>query len=181
MAANPVDRDGVFRAKPTQCGVDKGDNGAISFRAVYKILEWYDPEGKQWYPWETYNQEILGYYLLTSNAGKIMDGRVRNLAEAFDWDGQLESLERPEMDTCQIVLREETYKGKTARRLQWINPADAEPRTGELKRMDINDVRALDAQWSSQFRAIAGSVKAAAKPFVPPAAAPKTPPPPPAR
>lgn len=176
--AEKVDREGVFRANPRRATISKSDGGSISWAPAFEILEWYDPDLKQWHDFKPYNMEFLGFYLLTSNAGKMQDVKVKCLAESIGWDGNLESLIGDNFDTVQITLRNETYKGQTALRLQWIAPGNAEPRTGGLKQMDPSEVAALGAQYNSQFRALAGTVARPAPTFTPPAATPPKPPPP---
>jgi hypothetical protein len=176
--AEKVDREGVFRAKPVRCTLHRGDNGAISWAPAFEILEWYDPEIKQWHDFQPYKMEFLGFYLLSSNAGKPQEVKVKTLAESLGWDGQLEHL-IGDFDTVQITLRNESYNGQTMLRLQWVAPADSEPRTGGLKQMDAEAVAALGAQFNSQFRALAGQVQRKAPTVVaaPPISGPPKPPP----
>jgi len=182
------DRAGRFRAHPVETGVSfTGENKLATFIVRYRCVEFFDEGGKQWVPWAEYGHEITGYHYLDKKDGNVNERTIRDIREAFGWDGvSIESLQGDWSDALvQINIAEETYNGKTSLRVKWLNPADYEG-GGAIEKSDAATLKALSNKLGPKLRAVASPAVAArqpgGKPTPPPAAtaAPSAPAAPPA-
>lgn len=132
------DRDGRFRAYPTEWGVDEtGDSKLATFICRWSLTEWLGsevgPDGKQspkWYPYDSMQAEIVSYTYLEKkgNAGPNEIG-ISQLVKALGWNGyDFEALANTDWSQtcCQLAIENDTYQGKTKLKVQWIDHWDAE-------------------------------------------------------
>lgn len=96
---------------------------------------------------------------------KALDRTIKNLAEVFGWDGDLEVLAK-QLNTgpfvgkeCQIVCENEEYNGKTHVKIKWLNPAGS---SGSV--MSQDSALAIAKRFAERAKAAASAPKAEAKP-----------------
>lgn len=100
---------------------------------------------------------------------KALDRTIKNLAEVFGWDGDLEVLAKltstgPFVDLpCQIVTEEEEYNGKMAVKIKWLNPTG-----GGGKTMEPDAAYAIAKKFGARAKLAASGVEAPKKKFVDP-------------
>lgn len=108
---------------------------------------------------------------------KSFDRTIKNLAEVFDWDGDLDALAK-QLKTghfvgkpCQVVLEEEEYNGKKSIKIKWLNRAD-----GGGKSMESTKAQGFAARFSERAKKAAASAGDAPKPATRPSPFAKPPP-----
>lgn len=171
--------EGRYRGYAVNQGVSTSKNGSLQFAADYHLIEFW--KDGQWVKLEE-PQEASGVTYMTKAAnGELLTRTVDKLKAAFGWDGAdpfwLQDADLSQT-LVQLTFEWETYDGKPQFRLQWLDPAEAEPPA--VKRASDEERRRLLAQFGHSFRANAGGTSA--KPPLPPKAAPPAAPsaPPPA-
>lgn len=138
---------------------------------VIKVVgnEEFDEVEKEWVDLPEDGEMVgTGYFVMVSNKQeKTLN--CTQIEKIFQWDGtSLEELESADSADAGIQFRveENTYEGKTTMQITWIDEFDAEPSRG-LRKMSPDDVKALQAKYSSVFKAtkkVATAPKSETKP-----------------
>ena len=102
-------------------------------------------------------REIVWKGYITQGA---IAGTVKRLAKAFDWDGDLNKLTLGHEDeddnvflnkTCQVVVEQEEYEGKTYFKAKWINAIETDSALPKEKISDlISSLNALSKAAASE-------------------------------
>lgn len=155
-----IDRPGRYKAEITDwsLGETKGGpdgQGKIPvFTIEFLATEFQD--GANWHDWTEYQATIRGYFFPFKKNTSPNETTINNLMRTLEWNGcSLNSLQEGNYvgRLVQIVVKEETYEGKTRLQVAWIDPGDFE---GTLKKLDEQDVKVMAQNWDSKLRAING-------------------------
>jgi hypothetical protein len=178
-----LNQEGRFKARPKRWMVEENRNtGTLQFGCVFGVTAALN--GSTWEDWTQYEFEKSGYFYLSKKDGAPNESAIKQIREAFGWDGMdLLALQNTDWSgtTVQIVTAFEAYNGENRLKIRFLNPENWEG--GQAKPLDESSLKALNAKWGSKLRALAP--KGAGKPAAPPvkaAPAPQTrttPPPPP--
>lgn len=162
-----VKRAGRYLARPVQWGVSEKNNKPCFSLKFELTAEWIEGEWRDTEP----SQEIYHDVYLYSNDGSQNEYAINNVIQVFGWDGlSFASLANGAYDQMevQLVLRNETYKGKDSIKVKYINSKDY---VGQDILNNPQDVQSLDAKYGSQLRATAPAPSARGGATAPPAAA----------
>jgi hypothetical protein len=167
-----IDRDGIFKMIPTEWRVKTFEGKNSIAVAITFVVTWQYQDG-EWIDWREFDVMAYGDYWVIKANGTPNENTVTQLVECLGWSGQLMDIvhKKPPETEVQVTVKEETYKGKTSYRCEWMNPADYTPTP---KGADESAVKHLDARFGSLLRAAASGAKKAAPPKA------KAPPPAPA-
>lgn len=152
---------GTYKAKTANGVVYETEGGALMVAFDFGI----DAE-----------HSIIGRVCLASKAGEPQPNNLRNLREAFGWDGAdpfwLADTDLSDRDVEIVVEMENDQNGNPRPTVRWIN---APGRGGGLGSIKPADRKAVLAKYGMKFRALAGgtAVKPAATAPAAPAPAPK--------
>lgn len=150
--ARYIDEVGSFRCQvvePQAGWIGETEEKKTPFIRIPCVVN--DPESSQ------HGREIVHTMWLSDGA---VDRTVKDLAEIFGWDGNLEALAAGEGFTgqeCVIVTESEEYNGKTRIKSKWINSIDRAPTA-----MAKEKVASLISKLNSRTKAIAKSAAASA-------------------
>jgi hypothetical protein len=132
-------------------------------------LEQYDPETGEWVDIAEYAQEIAGYFVLFNQEKAIKYDCVQ---AAFNWDGaDFRALQDGDYSetVVQIEVEDNEYMGKTNKKVEWVDAADANP-TRTLTPMEPTALKAMATKYAHMMNAGKASKPAPAKPKKAPAA-----------
>jgi|GEM_PF-2511934 len=151
---------GNFRGLITEYGLVQQQSGATAIWISARIDEAWDPENKEWVDCREYNIFATGDIYIIKKDGKINQSQAEALAKYAGWDMNLASVYGNSWvpTPSQFVVNSDTYKDKTRYRIEWVNAYDRTPgqRAGVV---DLETAKVIEAQYGSQFRALAGNVK----------------------
>lgn len=166
---NWIDREGTFRAYPSDWGVkDAKDTASVAVSIKFRIVSMWD--GQEWHDWTQYGEYFTqGDFWFIKRDGTVNERNVRDLHAAIGWDGDPGSIEDADFSQhgVQVVVQPDTYKGKTLMKAAFINGWNADP-SGGVRTVDKAAIASLRTKYGSQLRAIVGA-KAPAKPTGKPA------------
>ncbi len=158
-----LDREGAFRARVLESGVNVSSGGYPQFVAKYEITELYDEEAAEWIPWAEYQQTITGYHILFTDTKELLN--MAQVRKALEWDGQtFASLDQADFTDKVVLIRveENVYQGTTRFQVNWIDAYDADP-IRQLPRLDNKKMAALDQQFAGRLAATSAPAKPPAK------------------
>lgn len=172
------DRAGVFRGVITECGLFEAESGAKAINITASLSELWDAENKQWCPWSEYEMTAKGAIWIVKKDGSVNMKAVESAVMCAGWGSSLEQaaigvfgeVAKP----CQFVVQEEKpndYHDETQFRISFLNDFDRTP--GGTGNVTPERAKALQAQYGSQFRALAGNANRNAAPPTTKPAAPK--------
>jgi hypothetical protein len=167
--SQPIDREGNFRGTIVSYGIRKEKTGAVGVNLIALIEEAWNEEEKRWEDWRQYEYAVEGVkYIVTkskqSGAAQVNENAVKSLIECAGWSGDLFNIyaQQWQPKPCAFTVEEDEYNGVVRYRIGFLNPYDSSPGLGA--NVDEDRVRALDAQWGSQLRALAGNSSRNASP-----------------
>ncbi len=144
-----VDRTGWFRGNPTAGVVKLSTGGFPQLTLDIDITEMLDPVSGEWVDWSEYGHSIRAFLILF-NASKAM-ANYPQVMKALDWDGtDMGALQNDDYGDRVVLFEviENTYEGKTSLKVNWIDAADAECKSGgELTPIDSNAIASMNAQY----------------------------------
>ncbi len=111
-------------------------------------------------------QEITAYFQFFKKDGSRNDFVVEMIAKVFKWDmASLDALNNTDFKAldCQVVVRDNEWKGKTFRKVAFVNPSDYQPTPLNAKVAETS----LDAEFGAGLKA-GGRVPVAAPKAGPP-------------
>lgn len=165
-----VDRVGVFRGQITDRGIAATKNGFPQLVLQLRATEKYNEAEEVWEDWSQYEEvEATAYIVLFGGNGKPTFG-VEQAKRALGWNGAsfLSLQEDTSVERIQWRMAENTYEGKTSLQVAAIDAYDAEPGR-KVRKLDVADVKKLDARYAAQLKALGGGPKPkSAKPKSPP-------------
>ncbi len=169
---------GTYRGKPLDWGVGLTRNGYPQFTVQLEAVERWDEDTQEWQPWAEYEQGITAFLVLAGKTGDAT-ANARQVMKVFGWDGaSLASLSQGDYTgiTLQFRVIEDTYDGKTRKKVAWIDVADATPGggLGTVEKLDAGALKALDAKFSRLCKKLSGGKVEISKPTADPV--PKAPP-----
>lgn len=171
-----ITQEGIFRGRIIQYGLDRFDSGATAVYIKVRIDEILT-DG-EWYDWREHEIEALGKVFIIDKKGSLLERGCRSLIEYAGWDGNIPTIGNGEWEPTpvQITVAAETYKDETRYQIKWVNDYDRMPGGGNVSK---DDAVALQQQYGSALRALAGDSKRNAAPVSggpsKPKAAPKAP------
>jgi hypothetical protein len=149
---------GAYRGKIIESGVSKSSTGLPQFAANLDLYEFL--EGQEWQPCQF---DITVYLYPVQKDGSVNEINTAMLEDSLGWDRStgFSGLSRDwaGMDV-QVWCDVEEYNGKTRMKAKNLRPVDYVP--AGISRVDTQELRTLDQQFGSVFRATAR--KPAAKP-----------------
>jgi len=170
--ARLLDRPGRFKATPMAWCFKRGaESQSVALVITYKILaQLVDGEWMDWADFE--DHEISGFHNIVLKTGATNADGVLRLIEAGVWNGSTILNMMPDTIQCQITVEAGEYKGRQRMELKWVNHIDSTP---GINGEDAESVKALDAKYGSEFRALAAQAKKTTvkKPAPPAKSAPK--------
>lgn len=154
-----VDREGDFRGTVTSYGLREMETQAVCVSLVVAIEEHWTGEG--WEDWRQYEVFARGDVWLIKKDGSINTTGSESLAKSAGWDGQLTSIVNGswEPPAIQVRVQRSVYKDRESFRIAFVNSYNSTPGGGATSNVDEDRLKALQAKYGSQFRAIAGNVK----------------------
>jgi hypothetical protein len=166
-----IDRAGSFRGKILDRGVSETKNHYPQLVLQLQATEKYNNESEVWEPWNYDECEATAYVCLFGKDGKATLG-VQQAMKALNWDGM--SLMTLQTDTSvediQWRMEPSTYDDVTRIQVAWIDAYDAEPGR-KVRKLDVADIKKLDAKYAAALKAIGGGPKPKSAPPRPPAPA----------
>jgi hypothetical protein len=167
-----IDRVGSFRGKILDRGVSATTNGYPQLVLQLQATEHWDDVNEVWEEWNYDVCEAAAYICLFGGNGKATLG-VSQAMKALGWDGaSLLALQTDtHIETAQWRMETSVYNGVTRIQVAWVDAYDAEPGR-KCKKLDVADIKKLDAKYSAALKAIGGGPKPQSAPPRPPA--PKT-------
>lgn len=160
----PLEREGIFKARPVSWEVSQADSGAVAVSFCFEIVAQLD-QGNEEHPWIDWSSSAphhcYGAWWVVGKDRKIHQGAVDQLKLSLGWNGSLLDVSATEVPDkiVQITVKAETYKEKTRYKAGWMRPEDYVPTGGGAS---VSEVQQLDAQFGSLLRAAAAAVKAKA-------------------
>lgn len=103
--------------------------------------------------------EASGVFWVIKADGGLNDVPLKSMASVFGWDGDPEKVTTdwfgdPVRSTCQFIVKEEVYNGKTTTKVDSVWPKDS---TGPgIQVLDANAVRGVKSQYGAMLRAALG-------------------------
>jgi len=156
-----ANRAGRFRASALDLGLSEtGPNNLGTVVVRFALTQ--ELAGDEWQDVQEEALEITAYVYLEKRDHSVNVNAVRQLREAFGWDGaNVEWLEdtRPLPD-CQVTLEFETYQGRERLKVQWINAYDSEP-GGNVPHSTPDLRKRMSTRLGAKLRAIGGGTPAA--------------------
>jgi hypothetical protein len=167
-----INQTGTFRGDVIDRGVSATQNGYPQLIVQLRATEKYDDQNGVWIPWDYEEVDATAYLVLFGKDNKPLLN-VRQVMKAFGWDGaSFQSLqENPDLaKQIQFRMAESTYEGVTRIKCEWVDAFDADP-TRKVQKLDVGDIKKLDAQYAAALKAVGGGPKPkSAKPTAPPQA-----------
>lgn len=168
----------MYRGSILDHGLSLTQNEYPQWIVALHAEEYYDEEEKIWVDWSDRDDtDITGYFVLAGRDQKEIF-HCKNIEKAVGWDGQSwKSLAELDLNEIKVQFRveEHTYEENTTLRVAAIDHYDAEPgRT--VQKLDVSEVKALDAKYASFFRKRKGEqkpIKPIGKPTIPIKSKPK--------
>jgi len=154
-----IDREGIFKAVPSDWIVEQAESGAIGIKIKFAIIEYL--ENGQWADWRNFGPyDASGTYWVVKKDGTVNTVTVNQLVESLGWDGTFAHVDKeaPQV-VVQIAVKQGTYNDKTFFKAGWMNPGDFTP---EKKQLDPDIVKNLDSRFGSLLRAAASQTKSKA-------------------
>lgn len=179
-----LDTPGTYRGEITESSLGSTKKGYPQFLARIKISEKYvetpadlahftaegviDEARPQWVDWASFDEDILGYFVLFNDPDTFSDDtkllNYEQLQLALGWDGtEFDSLNNDTYSGKKVLIRveESEYDGQTRLSVNWIDDFGATPNR-ELKKLDSAEVSKLGAKL--KIKGKNGPKRNAAKP-----------------
>lgn len=168
---------GTYRGGIQEHAVSMTKNSGLpQFEVKLQAVEKYDFETAEWQKHESDACEITGFLILIGKNGEPTF-HIDDVKRVCEWDGRsLVELDQADLAGLAIQFRviEDVYDGKTRLKVAAIGEFDDTPGTGGVRKMDPEDVKALDAKFAAALNKMSGGAKpvsakkpAAAKPAAP--------------
>jgi hypothetical protein len=161
--SRPLDREGIFKAKPFAWNVRASkDTKSVGVNVGFIIDAQLD--GDEWTSWADFEvHTVWGAWYPIGKTGQVVQAHIDQLAKALGWNGDLTSIKGdPPSVVVQLTVKDEPYNGQSRIKATWMEPEDFVPTGGGASE---EDVKKLQNQFGSLLRAAAaGAVKGAAKP-----------------
>jgi len=158
---NELQREGNFIATLVSHKVAQtGKNQLLTLIVDYKVTAAYVDE--KWVNMPD-NPTITGWHYLQKKDGNVNESTLKQLREAIEWDGRLESLSDAQgwYPPVIITVGAEVWEGETRYKVKWLQTsANAIPETGGIKPIAPDKLKALAAAFDSKARAILGPAPA---------------------
>lgn len=155
-----VDREGYFRGSISSFGLREiADSGAVCVSLQADVAEHWN--GESWDDWREYEMFAKGDLWIIKKDGSLNNSAVQSLLKNANWNGQLGSIVDGSWEPCdvQFQVQSDAYKNQTRYRLSFVNAYDSVPGGGATGNVDAEKLKALDARFGGQLRALAGNVK----------------------
>ena len=170
-----LNQAGNFRGSMTSYGFRELDSGAKCLSIICAVHDVWDPDAKEWVDWREYGFEVGGDLWLIKKDGSLNESQIKALTQYAGWDGNLIPIVEGTWQPLPIgfTVKADHYNNQERYRIVWINDYNRQP--GATSNIDADRAKALQAQYGSQFRALAGNAN---RNTATPAGKPKAPQPP---
>lgn len=121
--------------------------------------------GSDWVDVSARSLGITGYFYVIKKDGQPNKTTIDNLKASLGWSGRsLAELVQTDWSgvEVQITVGQEEYQGQWRTNVKWINPRDAIPGGGPLKKPEAQEIQSLDAKYGAMLRAMNGAEPAKA-------------------
>jgi hypothetical protein len=170
---------GTFRGAITAHGVNLTEKSQLpQWCMTIQATEKYDFEKNEWMDY-TFCQDntLSGYFCLFTKEGKPTF-HIGDIMATVEWDGtSLSGLNDMDLvgSGVQFNVEDHIWEGQSKLQITKVQPFEATPSKGGVRKMSEADAKALDAHFATQLKKIGGAPKPASAP--PSAPKPSTPPP----
>ncbi len=126
------------------------------------VDEYWHAESESWGKYDD-NPEVSGIVWLIGKNGKLNDSQSQRLMDYAGWNGDFDAFVDGSWKPTAVQVQAEIsdFQGKQQCRIAWINQYDSIPGNATL---NANAAKQLNAQYSSQLRAIRGNTTRNAAP-----------------
>jgi hypothetical protein len=152
-----VDREGTFIADIYEYGLHEADSGAVGVNLKARLIDIWDEVNKEWVSWTEYEQEAEGCIWIVKKDKTANQKGAESLIRHAGWDGKCSTIIAGYWETtrCQVVIKADNYNDEKRFRIAFVNAFNATPGGGG--NVDQDKAKALDVQYGSTFRALAGN------------------------
>lgn len=155
-----INTTGYYKGTITSNALVKSSGGLPEEDLVLLAEEVYEQETQEWLPADFEDAEITGYFQLKGHEKQEL-AASKQLVKITEWDGQ-SLLDLLEMDLAGVPIQwrveENTYKDNTSLKVTWIDPVGAIPGRS-VASISIDEVKALQAEFSYKTSIKAVSAK----------------------
>lgn len=151
-----------YRGVVVEHAVSATSSGLPQLVVKLRALEHYDFDEKTWIDWTSREDcEITGYLVLFDKKGEPIF-HVKDIQNVYEWDGaSLTGLEELDLEGAetQFEVIQDTYEGKTRLKVARISKYDDVPGTGAVKKLDADELTALNAKFAAGLKKSGGGPK----------------------
>lgn len=167
-----LEREGIFLAKPIDHGTKHGNEKSEQFNIQFEVTASYDRQTKQWSACVGEPRHCSARINMVTKAGVVNKIGVKQLVEAFGWDGDINKLNGDwDMPECQIRVGSRTYDNKPYYDAEQVMARESDPEAQHgsgVKKDDPTEATQRLEQHAGAMRALVGSgPTAASAPAVP--------------
>ena len=141
-----LNREGFFRGRIEEFGVREEDSKAIGIALRVRVLEEWSEEYSLWKDVSGEFVDAMGVIYIRGKEGQLLDKAVHSLVKFAGWNGRIsditEGLWMPK--EIQVVVKANTYKGKTTYRIAFVNDYNRAPGGSALS--NVTSERAAELQ-----------------------------------
>jgi hypothetical protein len=155
------DRAGHFLAEIIEYGLQQAtDAQSKSVGVTFRVLLTQMWDGEKWIDWRQYEMDAYGTSWIVKKDGTVNDRAVEDLCKHCGWDGALSSIAEFtwKATPCRVEVKEDTYKGETRYRVEWINSFDSIP-GGGMGNVDSDKLKELETRFGPALRAVTANVR----------------------
>lgn len=147
----PMDREGIFKARPVAWKVKTfKDSQSVAIAIDFAVVGWLD-QG-QWVDWTEYQVGVSGDWFVIKKDGTVNTDSVGQLSAAMGWVPSFKAVGEgpPPERVVQVTVKKDTYKDRVTFKATWMNPENFVPSSSGA---DAETVAGLEARFGSLLRA----------------------------
>ena len=153
-----------YRGVVVEHAVGASSTGLAQLELKLRALERYDFEEKVWVDWTSREDCEMKAFLVMYTKDQKEIFHVKAIQKVFEWDGKnLIELNALDLEGVEIQFEviSETYDNKTRLKVARIGEYDDVPGTGAVKRLDADELAALNAKFAAGLKKSGGGPKPA--------------------
>lgn len=161
---NELAFEGHVRGVITEYGLSEVGSGAVVVNFAVKVSDYWDSDSDTWVDCAESDYQVKGSVWIVKKDKSLNVAQVQTLIDHAGWDGNLETIVAGtwQPTPCSMTIQKETYKDQERYQASFLNDFNRVP--GSMGTMTAEGVKALQAQYGSSLRALAGNAKRAAAP-----------------